>query len=142
MVLAVAVVAVLAWQWLGKSSPANVVDRAGQAIKAGDWKTVYRLVDWSEDQKRMLDEGRFVSLANVYGKVYALQEYKVGSPSVDGETAQVPVTVTARVSSLFSTNTKTETANVRCKRVAGEWRIAPDLHNGLIGIGSAGIGGL
>ena len=41
------------------ASPVAVVDRAGQAIRANDWKTVYRLVDWSDDQKRMLDEGRF-----------------------------------------------------------------------------------
>ena len=142
LAVAVALAALLVWQWVRVSSPVTVVDRAGQAIKAGDWKTVYHLVDWSDDQKQMLDEGRFVSLANIYAKVVTLEDYKIGSPRVDGETAVVPVTVTAKVASLLSTKTKTDTADVRCRRVAGEWRIAPDLRNGLIGMGNLGIGGL
>jgi hypothetical protein len=103
---------------------------------------VYQLVDWSDDQRQMLDEGRFVSLASIYGKVYTLESYQVGSPRVEGETAVVPVTVTAKVAGLFNSATKTDSAEVRCRRVGGEWRIAPDLRNGLIGLGSAGIGGL
>lgn len=134
--------AFLVWRWMQASSPARVVERAGDAIKAGDWKTVYGLVDWSDDQRRMLDEGRFVSLASLYGKVYTLESYRVGAPRVEGETAVVPVTVTAKVAGLFSAATKTDSAEVRCRRVGGEWRIAPDLRNGLVGLGKVGIGGL
>jgi hypothetical protein len=134
--------AILIWRWMQASSPSRVVERAGDAIKAGDWKTVYYLVAWSDDQKQMLDVGRFVSLASIYGKVYTLESYQVGAPSVKGETAVVPVTVTAKVSGLFNASTKTDSAEVRCRRVGGEWRIAPDLHNGLLGMGKVGIGGL
>lgn len=140
--LCLAAAAFLVWQWLRASSPTTVVDEAGRAIKAGDWKAVYHLVDWTDDQKRMIDEGRFVTLASVYSKVVKLEDYRIGSPRVDGETAVVPVTVTAKVSSLLSTQTKTDTADVRCHRVGGAWRIAPDLRNGLIGLGNIGIGGL
>ncbi len=133
---------VVLWQWMHANSPVTTVDRAGQAIKSGDWKTVYRLINWSEDQKRMLDEDRFATLANIYNKVYALQDYKVGAPAIEGETATVPVTVTAKISSLISASTKIDNADVRCRKVQGEWRIEPDLKNGLLGLGHIGIGGL
>ena len=142
VIFALVAAVVVAWQWMRANSPVTVVDRAGQAIKASDWKTVYHLIDWSEDQKKMLDESRFVTLAGIYSKVYVLQDYQIGSPNVTGDTATVPVTMTAKISSLVSTKTKTDKADVKCRKVEGEWKLTPDLKSGLLGLSSLGIGGL
>jgi len=132
----------LVCQWYRAESPSAVVDRAGQAIKNRDWKTVYGLVAWSDKQREILDEGRFMTLASVYEKIYMLEDYRIGAPRFDGETALVPVTVKARVSGFFDSSSRTETADVRCIRVKGTWRITPDAHNGLIGAVGSGIAGL
>jgi hypothetical protein len=141
-VFALVIAGAAAWQWMKASSPITVVDRAGQAIKVADWKTVYHLIDWSDEQKRMLDENRFVTLAGIYSKVYVLQDYKIGTPNVTGDTATVPVTMTAKISSLISTKTKTDKADVKCHKVEGEWKLSPDLKNGLLGLNNVGIGSL
>jgi hypothetical protein len=136
--------AALLWTWnlAHYSSPVNVVDRAGQAIKTGDWRAVYRLVGWSDQQKQILSEDRFTTLASLYGNVYALEEYRLGSPRIDGDSALVPVTLTAKVSGLFGSSTRQETVDVKCVRESGNWRIAPDLHNGLLSLPGTGIAGL
>lgn len=131
----------LYWRWQHTASPAGVVDRCGSALKQKDWHTVYSLIAWPRYRAHM-DEQAFTTFASLYGQLYSLDDYQIGSPQIDGDVAIVPVTVTARFNSLVASSTRTDRAEVRCRLVDGEWRIAPDLRNGFLGVTIAGRGGL
>jgi len=132
-VLLVAAAAALYWNWQQAHSPARTVERCGEAIKNGDWKTVYGLIAWGEGAAPRVDESMFVVVATGYGRLYHLKSLKVGIPKVSGSDAAVPVTATVQINELLSSSTRTSSATVRCRAVNGQWKILPDLDSGLLG---------
>src|SRR5579862_322759 len=96
-VLLLAAAGTVFWHWQQAASPASAVDRFGAAVKNQDWKTVYALIAWRDYDEGPMDEQKFSSRATFYSNFGKLLDYKIGSPSIEGQRATVPVTVTAKV---------------------------------------------
>ncbi len=129
------------WYWNKRNSPKVAVEKLMQAARNRDWKQIYDLVAWQDPQKK-IDERTFVTLASAISSNYTLEDYKIGEAKTDGDTATVPVTVTATVKGLFGAGTKrTDSADVRCRWVSGDWKIEPFVKLGFLGFGAPNLSG-
>jgi hypothetical protein len=129
------------WLWKQSNSPVPTVERLGEAVKRKDWKTVYGLIDWSDGQKKQIDEKTFMTMAGVYGNVVTLESYHIGSASVQGETATVPVDMAFKVTGVFLNKEKTAKTDVKCRLVNGEWKLEPGIKDELLSVVGLNIGG-
>jgi hypothetical protein len=139
--LLLAAAGIVFWRWEQAASPMSAVDQFGKAVKNQDWKTVYGLISWRDYAGGPMDEQRFVSLAGFYSHLGMLLDYKVGTPSIDGERATVPVTVSAKVpSGLIDWKTVSGQTDVKCRLTHGEWKIVPSLQGGFLGLDKLAAG--
>lgn len=128
------------WMWQRSNSPVPTVEKLGDAVKQKDWKTVYSLIAWSDSQKKQMNEKTFMTMAGVYGNVLTLESYLIGSATVDGETATVPVDLRFKLTGVFLNKEKTAKIDVKCRLVNGAWKLEPNIKEDLLSLVGFKIG--
>jgi hypothetical protein len=134
-------------------SPKTVVQQFDTAIATQDWKTVYMLVEMPADTKsKYPDANAFatditdklqqaksnpMSAALVDSLIKAYQSAQVGEPTIDGDSAKVPVTMKISVAFLGKTTEQTSTQQVPLRKVNGAWKI-DGLQGAITGAGKLG----
>jgi hypothetical protein len=122
------------WYVQQRQAPVKTVDRFCAAVKNGDWKTVYDLIDWSASSSHV-DEKTFTGTAGLSRGFLTVQDYKLGSPRAEGDGFIVPVTVTANVAVIGGTKQRTDTLDIECRKVSGDWKMRPHIRGDFLGIG-------
>lgn len=141
------------WFLTPHSSPKAVVQKFDTAIAANDWKTLYSLIEMSADAKSqypnadtfassMTDQlakarSNPLGTAVVDAFTKAYQTAQIGEPTVTGDSATVPVTITISLSLMGTTRDKTSTQQVPLRKVNGAWKI-DGLQGALSGAGVPG----
>jgi hypothetical protein len=123
------------WYWQQKQAPIQTVDRFCSAVKNGDWKTVYDLIDWSAGGNKPMDEKTFVGTASLSKGFLTVTEYKLGSPKNDKDAIVIPVTVSANVTVIGGSKQRTDTLDIECSRINGAWKVRPRIRGDFLGIG-------
>jgi hypothetical protein len=137
LVLALAVVGLIAWYVMQRESPSIVVQRFCSALKGNRFEEAYRLIDWGQENHP--NEKQFVQMGDTLKNVVTIRKYTLGEPHRTDNTAIVPVTVMVSLSMFGVSQERTDTIDVRCRFVDGQWKVRPDLKKGFLGLGSLSL---
>ena len=134
------------------TNPKEVVQKFDTAVAAQAWKAAYPLVELSSDMKTKcpdasafagymtseVDKMRAVPMANaiVDAALKSYQTAKVGEPTIDGDSAKVPVSLRLSISGMGTTIERPVDMNVPLRKVGGTWKI-----DGIKNAVPGGIGG-
>ena len=141
------------WFLRPHTSPKVVVQQFDTALGARDWKTIYMLVEFPADTKTKypnadafassmnseLEKAQSIpgagSLVDSFTKAY--QSAQVGEPTINGDTATVPVTMTVSLSFGGAKTEKTSTQQIPLRKVSGVWKI-DGMQGAMSGAGALG----
>jgi hypothetical protein len=133
------------WFLHHRANPKAQAEKFLTALKAQDWKTVYETSEvdttqfptaqeFADKTKAGLD--KMPGAATLLNSLFASLEFKVGDPTIDGDTATVPVTV----SGAFMGQSFNQSQKLKMTNVNGVWKVARNQGAGQMG-GFGGLGG-
>jgi len=121
------------------SNPKEVVQKFDAAFAAQDWKAAYPLVELSSDMKTkcpdaaafatymggQVDKLRSVPMTNaiVDAAIKGYQNAQVGEPTIDGDSAKVPLALKLSISGLGTQIERPVDLSVPLKKIGGTWKI-------------------
>ena len=134
------------------TNPKEVVQKFDAAVAAQDWKAAYPLVELSSDMKTKcpdasafagymtaeVDKLRAVPMTNaiVDAAITSYQTAQVGEPTIDGDSAKVPLSLKLSISGLGTTIERPVDMSVPLRKIGRTWKI-DGIKNAIPG----GIGG-
>lgn len=139
LVLGLAAAGLVTWYVMQRESPSIVVQRFCSALKGDRFEEAYRLIDWGEDNHP--NEKQFVQMGEALKSVVTIRKYTLGEPRRTDNAAIVPVTVMVSLSLLGVSQERTDTIDIRCRFVDGQWKVRPDLKKGFLGLGNLSLPG-
>jgi hypothetical protein len=139
LTLGLAATGLIAWYVTQRESPVVVVQRFCSALKGGRFDEAYALIDWPDEKHP--NEKQFVQMGKAVQPLVTIRKYSLGEPRREGDAAIVPVTVTAALTSFSGTQERTDTMDVRCRFVDGNWKVRPDVKQGFLGLGKIALPG-
>jgi hypothetical protein len=107
------------WYWQKQRAPAVAAEKVLAAMKSKDWKTVYNMMEFSAEQKAVINEQVFLQAMNVVGGMFSVKEYKIGGVKIEGEAATVQTEVTVEAAG----KTRTDKSDAKFKLVNGQWKM-------------------
>ena len=121
------------------TTPKMVVQQFDTALAAQDWKAVYPLVDLPADIKSkcpdatsfasymstQMDQARKVPMAAAVLDEFlkAYQSAQVGEPTIDGDSAKVPITLKISIAALGMKTEKSIDQQIPLHKINGAWKI-------------------
>ncbi|HZO90628.1 MAG TPA: hypothetical protein VFB38_20030 [Chthonomonadaceae bacterium] len=145
------------WYLQHRTHPKTQAEKFFTAIKTMDWKTVYETSEQAstkyasaqEFEKKMNDViNQNPGAAAMMKGLASSVDFKVGEPTINGDEATVPVTISLAGINLSQMG-QSGTINVKMKNFGGIWKVSSDNKNinldadkGMGGMGAPGQGGM
>ncbi len=121
------------WYYQKQQAPVKAATAFMDALKSKDWKALYGLMELPADQKSKVTAENFAQGMSMIGSMLTIEEYKVNSSTITGDTAKVNISAKATVM-----GQKSDKANdVPMKLVNGAWKLDASQPGGLMGLGGA-----